>query len=88
MTKEVEQSQITFEEFILQGDFIPESENNYLWDDWSECNELVSKNKGLHVYTVIQDENKMWIVEGRKLVNRLGYLFSKTHVKMESNVEY
>lgn len=81
-----------FNELLQKGDFLPVNpnfdSNNYLWDDWDMCNELVKNYEGLSVYTVISEDNKCWVVEGFRLANRLGYLFSKTHVELNVNVQY
>lgn len=82
-----------FEELISKGDFIPyhiysEGIIEYMWDDWDKCSELVKNNKGLYIYTIISEENKLWVVEGKQLFNRIGYLFSKKYVKIKNNIEY
>lgn len=82
---------MNYEDLILKGDFIPTDDKlntNYLWDDYQKCNELIKENENLSVYTVIDEDDKLWILEGFHLVNRVGYLFSRKHVELEGDVEY
>lgn len=96
---------MTANEFLLSGDFIPnpsslkwdnddDIQGRMLWDDWDECNKLVSemKEKGEYpfIYTVIMDEGKDWISEGMWRMNRTGYLFSRTKVEVpeDYSIEY
>lgn len=84
--------ELTAIEFLEKGDFIAnpsarEEESlqvRMYWDDFKECKQLVedAENKGetLYVYTIIVDEEKLWIKEGWRLANRMGYLFSKVKV--------
>lgn len=86
--------EMTADEFILSGDFIPhpkarlsdDLQGQMLWHDWDECDDLVSemKSKGEYpfVYTVLMDEGKDWISEGMWRINRTGYLFSRVKVDM------
>lgn len=95
--------EMTANEFLLLGDFIPhpsaqpgndDIQGKMLWDDWDECNKLVSemKEKGEYpfIYTVIMDEGKDWISEGMWRFNRTGYLFSriKVDVPEDYSIEY
>lgn len=81
-----------FEEFIKAGDFIPYHRDGeyieYLWTDFDECGELIKNNKGIYIYTVVNEGMSMWVLDGIWRVNRMGYLFSKKYVKIREDIEY
>ncbi len=84
---------MTFKDLISSGEFIPFYANSdddkiYLWDDWDKCNELIRKEPNLHIYTIISENERLWVIEGVWRVNRMGYLFSRKYVKIKGDVEY
>lgn len=86
--------ELTATEFLEKGDFIahpsvlnePSIQVRMFWDDWKECKQLVedaeAKGEKLYIYTVIVDEERLWIKEGWRIANRMGYLFSRVKVEM------
>lgn len=92
---EIEKQEITddmsIQEFIKLAEPIPyyESGNNiiYIWDNQDEYKKIL-ENEKLHVYTVIDADNKLWIHNGLRWSNRIGYIFSENYVEILEGIEY
>lgn len=82
------------EDFLENNDFIPApgvnhsgSNFEHVWEDFQEAAAFEKANPGLHMYTAIGDEDLCHIVKGKRLVNRYGYLFSKTDAGLKDDDE-
>lgn len=67
--------------------------SDYLWDDW----DIMNRNfKGLEIgreiylCTVVTDDDSAWILDGYRVINRLGYFVSKTPfiIDKEKDIRY
>ena len=85
-------SDMTFDEFNALAKLIPNYQSDdytyYLWDNREEYNEMLKRNDSLIVYTVIDAENRLWIHNGIRIANRIGYLFAENFVEINEGVEY
>lgn len=71
----------------------------YLWDDYRNTNEefvsmynrsLLEENDSekVYIYTLIEVDEKAYIVSGWHFVNRFAYLFSKKNVVIKNEIRY
>ena len=75
----------------------PEKDNgddgDYLWDGdfretWNRLFEISKDNPKRHCYTLIECDGELYIVDGWRIVNRLGYYISKGPVEEGLEVRY
>ena len=94
-----EEQESTLETFYNNGEFIPaidkmaEAEpHKFLWDDFDLLKSHFTKEEEekLFFYTLVEcDADESWIVEGKKIVNRMGYFISRTKIDIpEEGLRY
>lgn len=87
------------ETFYINGEFIPAIDKmseaepfKFLWDDFDLLKSQFTKEEEekLFFYTLVEcDNNESWIVEGKKIVNRMGYFISRTKIDIpEEGLRY
>lgn len=72
------------EEFFERGQFIVNPDNYYedeeyvcyFWEDMQKASQFVVENPDVHIYTLVEAEDNMYIVPGMKMVNRFANLIS------------
>lgn len=84
---------MVYKEFIRLAKPIPSYESDsyteYLWDNAIKYRKMIDDNADkYHVYTVIDDENKLWVVNGIRIVNRMGYIFTENYVEINEGIQF
>lgn len=76
----------TIDSFTIEG---KEGTFGYVMEDFKKAKSYANKNPQLFIYTLIsgEDDNKMYIIDGWHIVNRLGYLFGRNKAE-NVNIEY
>lgn len=58
---------------------------DYIWDEKDKYSEMINSEK-YHVYTVIDDSCKCFVVEGIRFANRVGYIFTENYVEVNEGI--
>lgn len=94
-----EKEENILENFYTNGDFIPAIDKmaeaepfKYLWDDFDLLKSQFTKEeeKKLFYYTLVEcDNDESWILEGKKIINRIGYFVSRVKIDIpEEGIRY